>query len=149
MPINETRKQQIVVASLAAALLLLTVSTAGFLLLRESGGNGASSDAYKNVTFTDAVLACEQSTKNNYNQRIKNLMVDSHSSRYDNAYGRYKIFLKADMISEESGEVALHYVNCFVNSSSGDIQKYEVFEDSEEEVSPVKGGDTNAFGWPK
>jgi len=146
---RESGKQKLIVVLGAIGVLLVSVVMTAMLIdggllwqKEESGG-------YKNVTFTDAVLTCQDTTNSKFSDKIRSLVVDNHSSRYESKLFIYKIFLKVYMESDDSGEVNLHYINCFVKSSSGRVKKYEVFEDKEEETTPVTEKETNAFGWPK
>lgn len=147
---RETHKQKLLVAGIAILFLAVAALTLGFLGKEAfwSSSNNHSGSGYRNVTFTDAVLECEASTRSEYADRLKSLVVDNHSSRYDDRAFLYKIFFEADMISEDSGEVSLHYVNCFVASESGKIDKFELWEDRDEESGPQKKKTTNAFGYP-
>jgi len=145
------QKQNKIVIIVAAVIILasvfLTLAVSGRLggLLGSSEGRG-----YQNITFTDAVLTCRDYAVKAFGDDLRTLEVDDHSSRFDQREFVYKIFLKVETpAAKQLPGLSLHYVNCFVRSSSGRISKYESYEDKEQKVSPVTGDDTNLFGWPR
>ncbi|SMF22264.1 hypothetical protein SAMN02745866_01402 [Alteromonadaceae bacterium Bs31] len=145
------RSQNIIVVATALAIILLSIMVTLYVSGRlfDTGPMAGEKQGYQNITFTDAVLTCQKSTRNTFGKRIRTLVVDDHSSRYDPKEFLYKIFIKVETPKPKEEGLMLHYVNCFVKSSNGRINKYETWEDKEEEVSPVTENDTNMFGWPK
>jgi len=144
-----TRKQNYAVVAVAIVVVVgsvfFTLYLAGVLFAPREGGN---SRGYNNITFTDAVLSCREDTSDTYGKRIRNLVTDNHSSRFDDQQFVYKIFLKMDLYEIDGKGVKLHYVNCFVRSSNGNIVKYEVYQD-DVPGSDKPTDDTNMFGMPK
>ena len=133
-----------------AALLIIAVSVivtlyaSGLLFSKPMGANSAG---YQNVTFTDAVVSCQNRVKSDYGKKIQTLVVDAHSSRYAEKQFIYKIFLNLDIYNKNRTMGKPYYVNCFVKSSSGRISKYEVFSADKEKGSDVVVDDgTNRFG---
>jgi len=145
----ETRKQQILVIAFACFFLIVASIASTWLIKTGRIGGDSAQEGYRNVTSTHAVLACEQDVKDKYSDKIITLEVDNHSSRFDSKLFVYKIFLKANMASKKNRHGSLYYINCFVRSSDGAINKFEVLEETEQETEAVTGKDTNAFGWPK
>ncbi|WP_075184899.1 hypothetical protein [Teredinibacter haidensis] len=146
-----SRKQNVLVFVAALAIIILSVVATLFVSERMANGGFGSSgkDGYQNITFTDAVVTCRDYTDSSFGGRQRTLEVDDHSSRFDQREFLYKIFLKVETPTQKGTGLALHYVNCFVSSSSGRISKFEAYEDKEESVSPVTENDTNMFGWPR
>jgi len=141
-----TRRQNTLVILFAFMLVGLTVLLTLYLssaFYSEAEPEGAG---YRNVTYTDAVLSCRDNAALKYGERIKNLVTDDHSSRFDNRVYMYKIFLKMDLYDHNSSLSRLHYISCFVRANSGEIRKYDVLKD-DEETQPVDD-DTNMFGMP-
>lgn len=145
----ETRKQQILVIIAAGIFLVIASITATYFFKTGRLVVGADDSGYKNVTFTDAVLACEHEIKERYEKRILNYALDNHSSRYETRLFTYKIFFKANLVTREKKHGNLHYINCFVNAEDGRVSKFEIFEETETETEAVTENETNAFGWPK
>ncbi len=146
----KSRTQNIVVIATALSIVLLSILVTLYMsgnLINTS--SSASSQGYQNITFTDAVITCQNSTRQTFGNRIRTMEVDDHSSRYDPKEFLYKIFIKVETPTRKSEGLTLHYVNCFVKSSNGRVNKFESWEDKEEEVSPVTEKDTNMFGWPR
>ncbi|WP_096086977.1 hypothetical protein [Agaribacterium haliotis] len=145
-----TRKQQSIVVIVAAILMVsssvLTLVFTGALKLNF----GAERDTgHKNITFTDANMACEQTVEDEFSGRLKTYFVDSHSSRYDHNSFLYKIFLEADVVAD-GGRVAQVYVVCFVDAGDGNIDKLEYLEKSDAPKGQAirKGGD-KFIEWPQ
>ncbi len=143
-----SRKQNTLVITFA----LVVVCSSVFLTLYATGVLFGSADTdekgYQNVTFNDAVVTCSDNTRDTYGKKIRNLVVDNHSSRFDDRQYLYKIFLKMDLYNADGNGAALHYINCFVRSGNGALRKYEVFRE-EESGSSKPIDDTNRFGMPK
>ena len=145
----ETRKQQLLVIICSGIFLVLASITATYLLKTGSLSGDADGNGYKNITFTDAVISCEKRVKDQFNDRLITFEVDNHSSRYENKLFIYKIFLKAKIVTKNNKHGNTHFINCFIASSDGQISKFDVFEETEQETEAVTEKETNAFGWPK
>lgn len=142
-----SKKQNILVTLAAVGIIILSsLLTYYATVVTDKKGMG-SQKGYQNITFTDAALACEKQTRSSYGNKIKTLIVDNHSSRYDERQFLYKVFMEMGL-GNKTGFSNLHYVNCFVHSANGEIRKFEVFEaDGEKSTKPDDG--TNMFGFPK
>ena len=126
--------------------VIITIIAASFFI--DTSGL-TPEEGYQNVTFTDAVVACESRVKRNYGQRIRSVVTDAHSSRFAEANHLYKIFLNLDLYTKDRTSGVNHYVNCFVRAKNGRITKFEVFEDSEKAAAPTYDDGTNMFGIKK
>ena len=138
------RSQKIFVIVFALCILVLAGVTAIFapaIINAITHKNGA----YKNITFTDANLACEEKTKAKFGDKIRTLATDNHSSFFDNKTGIYKIFLNVD-VRGRKGKIESHYINCFVRPSNGKINRFEVLNGGAGKSSKDSG--TNFFGMP-
>lgn len=144
---SKTSKKLNMIVTFAALAVIVVSSMVTYLAVEfiEVDGSGGS-DGYQNITFTDATLTCQSQTRDKYGKRIKTLAVDNHSSRYDERQFSYKIFFEMDL-KGDNGKLKAHYVNCFVRSDSGKINKFEVFEVDGKTPSRVDDG-TNMFGFP-
>ncbi len=145
---KSSKKQNTYVITVSIGVLVASVFITLYATGVLFGGSGADSKGYRNVTFTDAVLACQNTTKENYGERIRNLVIDNHSSRFDDKQFLYKIFLKMDLYDKNRTKARLHYINCFVKSSNGRVRKFEAFEEVEQNQKRMSD-DTNMFGMPK
>lgn len=141
-------KQNIIVVIVALIVIALSVVVTVFVNKFSMEQSGSSTGGYQNVTFTDAVVACREETFDTYGSRIRNLVTDNHSSRFDGKRYIYKIFLEVDLVGKKDKTSKLHYVNCFVRSKNGNISKYDVFK-SDEERREEKDDGTNMFSMPK
>ncbi|MFL0810224.1 MAG: hypothetical protein K6L76_07405 [Agarilytica sp.] len=144
---KSSKKQNtlVVVAALGVLVFALLVTLAATGVLFDLGGG--NDRGYQNVTFTDAVLTCRSRAESNYGERIRILITDNHSSRYDDKASLYKIFLKLDLYKKNRLESTAHYVNCFVRASNGRVRKFEVLDGEEAKQSSPSDG-TNMFGIP-
>lgn len=143
------KKQNIIVISMAVfTIAIAALSTAYFSGALSFGGDSGAGNAYKNVTFTDAVLSCKGRVRDEFDERLSSMVVDSHSSRYDDSDSSFKIFLSVDARGKSS-TADKFFVNCYVSSGSGRIKEFESFEDKEETKSKVirRDGD-KLFQWP-
>lgn len=150
---KSSRKLNVIVVGMAAFIVLtstlITIYTPSFIVELTGFGGGRESGGYQNITFTDAVMACNEATEDRYGDRIRNLEVDNHSSRYDNKTYLYKIFMNMDMYEKKGELTQAHFVNCFVRASNGSIKKYDVFENEGRKEKGIDSYGTNLFGMPK
>ena len=145
---KQRTKQNLIVVSVAVVIILCSV-IATVQVSKRMASSGSEDKSYQNVTFTDAVLACEDEASLDFGAELSQLVVDRHSSRYDNDVFRYKIFLQAYTRKDDS-EIAEFYITCYVKSSNGRISKFEVFENVEtKEGEPIKQGGDKFIEWPQ
>ncbi len=143
-----TRKQNILVLAGACGAIAVSIVVTLYATGTLFGEANSERQDYRNVTFTDAVLTCRHQAENTYGDSIRNLVTDSHSSRFDDSEIVYKVFLQMDLYDSKRTAVTLHYINCFVRAANGRVRKFEVFEDVEE-LPSRQVDDTNMFGMPK
>lgn len=104
---------------------------------------------YRNITFTDALVACEDKARATHGDSLQQLVVDDHSSRFDTRTDRYKIFFTATMASfNEESAVAEFYINCFVSTYRGRITSFEIYENKEDSTDAIRQDEGGIFGWP-
>ena len=138
-------KQNIVLVVIAFFVIALSI----LVTLYFSGlWSSPPKEGYKNVTFTDAVLRCEDKTRRHFGKKLKLFFVDDHSSRYDaNAY-MYKIFLEAFV--QKSKKRVQFFVNCYVSAERGRIKKFETFEQVDGKKGEAKTKDSDKLMiWPE
>lgn len=136
---------------IVGAVGVVLVSVVTTLLLAGGGRLGwfdKSGSGYINVTFTDAVMSCEEYTREQFGTELKTLEIDNHSSRFDNKTFLYKIFIEVG-IEPRGKSTGMNFINCFVKSSNGKITKYESWEEKEGSSAPSGGSGSNPFGWPR
>src|SRR5690606_19573070 len=63
-----------------------------------SYGNGAGA---RYATLTDAQIICEEQARRVFARRIRNLVVDTHSTRLDKKAGVFRVFMEADLYVED------------------------------------------------
>lgn len=131
-----------IIAASVGSTLYFTGAFSGFSPSTD-GGSG-----YRNVTFTDAYLECENFTRQRYGSRLQTLAPDNHSSRFDNATKEYRIYFKLQMLKPPNEpQPQPYWVNCFVSASDGDISFYEVGEAKNIPPQPVGKERGGVFGW--
>lgn len=149
---NKTSKKQnlfvlIGAAAILVALVIFTMIASG--VINFSGESARA--GYKNTTFTDAVVTCDKEVRTTYGKRIQTLMVDNHSSRYEQDSNLYKIFLQMTLYEKKQGEIKNMYVNCFVGAGRGSIKNIVYLDGESSSSSNSESSDdgTNFFGIPK
>lgn len=149
-PKNKRQKKQEVLVIVGAlgvivASVVTTLFLSGFLMDQFSSEDGG----YKNVTFTDALLTCDQYTRQSFSGKLTRLNVDDHSSRFDPSSNQYKIFYMAEAKSSDSETgMGEFYVNCFVNAERGKVAYYESLEKKDAKTEAIRKQRGGLFGWP-
>lgn len=141
---NESKKLNIIVVVIATVVILASAITT--VIVSGKFGAGADKKAYQNVTFTDAVLTCDERLKRTYTDAVHTVYLDNHSSRYDNASLHFKLFYNLHL--KAGSKTSKNYVNCFVRAATGSIVEFEVFEQMNGIKSNRPTRTTNAFGMP-
>lgn len=145
---QKQRKQEKLVIGGALFIIALSIITTLWVsgVLFSSGDKGP---AYKNVTFTDALITCENETRASYGSKLMRLVPDDHSSRYDSSSNQFKIFFKAAMTSSKSESgIGEFYINCYVNAERGRIADYDVYEQKDSPTEAIRKDEGGLFGWP-
>lgn len=124
--------------------VLATLWAQGFFL-----DHGQKGEDYQNITFTDAVLKCENATRVRYKNLLQNLTMDDLSSRLDNGANLYRIFFIAQITQSPRDSAAVDmYVSCLINAQNGLIAEYEVLQKREPTSEPIRKDKGGIFGWP-
>ena len=133
----------------AIAMLVVTLCIAAGSWLYVSYFAASNRDkAYKNVTFTDALLECRQYTRERYGDSLQHLVMDDHSSRWEQSSGVYKIFFKATLSRKGSAEPREFWVACDVSGERGKIRDYDESEQRGTKSGVQRRNDGGIFGWP-
>lgn len=147
------KKQERLVVIAAFGIVAVSIITTLYITGVSSSLGGRESSGYNNVTFTDAVITCEEQTRQAYKGELQSLVLDDHSSRFEQRSNTYKIFFNASMGGKSSrnrGEAgpSVFFINCYVNGSQGRISSYEAYEDKEMTTKAIRKDDGGLFGWP-
>ena len=144
---KQQKRQELTVILIGIAIIGASVFTTLWFsgVLRGSEGRGG----YQHVSFTDAALQCESQVRKMYEGRLLVLSLDDHSSRFDESYDLFRIFLKAQIKSarSESG-VSDFLINCYVNAEHGKIATLDAYEQKESQTEAIRQDDGGIFGWP-
>jgi hypothetical protein len=130
----------------AMAVVIIGVAIASLLYFQRM--NLKVSEVYRNVTFTDALLACREYTDGRYGANLKQLVLDDHSSRWEQKDGVYKLFFKATLVSVSHSSSQECWVSCAVSGDTGEIRDYDLIEDKSLKTEAQRRDDGNIFGWP-
>ena len=111
------------------------------------------SEGYRNVTFTDAMLTCQRYIRERYKDRVRQVTLDSHSSRWEQSAGQYKLFFRAVIAgrkktNSQSNSTADFWINCDVSGRKGSIRDFDVIEDKSQKSEVQRRDDGGLFGWP-
>ncbi len=135
----------------AALIVVVSVSTTFLVAHWFTSGHRvipATVIGYKNITFTDAVLACRSEAESKLPRGLFTLTLDDHSSRFEQGEGLYKIFFQAQVkrAPDDTDTVGVA-VFCFVKADRGFVSYYEQLEQTDESA-PVLDKPGGVFGWP-
>lgn len=116
-----------------------TVKAVGKRLTQALGGN------FYSPTMTDAQMACEDATRDNFGKRLRIFTMDSFSSRENRAEHIYQMYVEVELyeFNDRKGRAWLYYVRCEVGTDSGDVSVYTLVR-SASPSAPAMGG-KNAF----
>ncbi len=134
----------VVIISVAATFMFWSYRYGGF-----GFGIGEGGEVVRNVTFSDAVITCQDEARAKLGTDLISISVDDHSSRYEYKSNLYKLFYNALVQNgrSETGRINLA-VYCFVRADHGRVTHFEQVEQKENgEASPRKSGN-GLFGWP-
>jgi len=83
---------------------------------------------YQKMPFDiiDALAVCKQKTQVRYGEMLVRAYVDSHSTRFENRAGIYKVFVFAHIGTRQIYDEAM--VHCFVDPDEYMVTHYRVFE---------------------
>lgn len=141
-----SQKQKNTQAALLMALVIVCIAVASWFYLKQMGF-GRSKGGYKNVTYTDALIECQEYTKERFGESLQRLTFDAHSSRWERAGDVYKLFFTAD-IARRSGDTAEFFIACDISGSSGKLRDYDSLENKPQKPEAQRMNDGGLFGWP-
>lgn len=135
-----------------AALFVIAISIASTLvfsgvLLDHLGSQGGGQ--YQQVTFTDAVVKCQDMVRAEFKNKLRQVVLDDHSSRFDQASNLYRIFFNAQLTKPSADDEPGYYVSCMVNARSGRVTEMEGAETKDSPTEAVRKDDGGLFGWPR
>ncbi len=137
MASSEPRKLQILFLLIIIAILVLSIGvgvhiSGGGLSGTDDGDGSGGSGRYANMT--DAQVMCRERAGQVFGDRIRNLVIDTHSSRLDQQAGLFKIFMEADIYpsSARQGTPVRHYINCFTRTHKLAIASFQFAKDGEQ-----------------
>jgi hypothetical protein len=138
------RMQLLGLVLLLLALIVTSVVTglmASGAINIKAGPNGPAE------SMTDAQLICDRAIAEEHGATMQSFVVDDMSSRTDKKGGGYKVYYELNLYRDasRSSGVKKHFVNCFV-SSSGRVNRMDVFEDKIFVPKPIQRSSGNAFG---
>ncbi|MBX2810101.1 MAG: hypothetical protein KTR20_15890 [Cellvibrionaceae bacterium] len=98
-------------------------------------------------SMTDAQFICDKALRAEHGEALRSFVVDDHSSHFDDASGRYKMFYEIDMFKGGAKQQGVNkfYANCFV-SANGRIRNMDLFEEKSYVPKAVRRTKGNAFG---
>jgi hypothetical protein len=140
------KRQEILVISVPAIFLsvLATLWTQGMIFKPWQ-----EDEHYQNVTFTDAVIQCQNAARAQFDVLLQTLTMDDLSSRQDHDSELYRIFFNAQVAKSPNDPDAVEfYISCLVNARHGNIAEYNALEKKERASEPIRKNKGGIFGWP-
>lgn len=141
-------KQNVLVVCGAIALIVLSASITVVFTSGVLDRDDASAGGFKNITFTDATITCDEELASSFSRDESQRVLDNHSSRFENELSVYKIFY--DVYVKDKKQNKEFYVTCIVRARDGKIIKFELLENQEESgTEPIKKGGDKFIEWPR
>ncbi|BFM09362.1 hypothetical protein [Halioxenophilus aromaticivorans] len=141
MPDNKRAQLWVILAFLLLVCTSVGVTSFTVIKLREGGGGGG----YRHVTMTDAYLQCVEKTKKKFGSRLAGYGEDSLSTRYNQAKGRYQIYIDAEVKNKKTGAMEAAFISCQVDDR-GKVKSFGAGMGGDgPKPEPVDGG--NPFGY--
>ncbi|BCD96061.1 hypothetical protein [Marinagarivorans cellulosilyticus] len=145
--VRAKKANQNIRTALAMALVIISVAVASWFYMQHFSAGGRK--VYRNVTFTDALLECQAFTAERYGPRLKRLTMDSHSSRWEQRLGVYKVFFTATMqAGPDPADTREYWVACDVSGGAGKVRDFDMLEDKGGKSEVQRRNDGGMFGWP-
>ncbi|WP_053981758.1 hypothetical protein [Marinagarivorans algicola] len=146
---GKLRRMRNVSTAVALLVVMIVVAVASWFYMRQMSSSAQQDKAYRNVTLTDALLKCREFSEQRYGTKLKSLTFDSHSSRWDQQSGQYKVFFTAVMSSGKRGAISSDYwVSCDVSGRNGSVRDYDMLEDQSLKTEAQRADSGGMFGWP-
>lgn len=139
----------VVALSVIALSVVATLGFSGNLDLSSFGIGGSGENTYRNITFTDAQLACEEEARKDFGNRLKLITLDTASSRFDASSNRYRMYFKLSMLPRlgANRDIPVNFfLNCFVHGGRGKVTHFESVEDKEDSVRPIRENTRGPWG---
>jgi len=91
---------------------------------------------------------CDDEIRKDKGAMLNSYVVDSLSSRYDAAMGKFKMFYQIELYLDKSRQTgtAIYYVNCFISARRGVITQMDYMENKSFVPKAVRRTNGNAFG---
>lgn len=143
MSAKEQRKQQAIYLSVVLVIIFGAIGSGlyfngiGFGGFDENpAGNGETEERY--ATLTDAQVICEQRAREVFGERIRSLVVDTHSTRLDKKAGLFRVFMESELYANKSrqGTTVRHFINCFTRTDRVAIASFQYAKDGETMQDP-------------
>lgn len=138
---NKRAQLWVIGAFLLLVCVSILVTTLTVVNLRKGEGGGSG----RQVTLTDAYMKCVARTKKKFGSRLAGYGEDSLSTRYNEAKGRYLIFIDAEVKNPDTGIMEAAFVSCQVDDR-GKVKSFGAGMGGDgPKPDPVDGG--NPFGY--
>lgn len=143
MSAKEQRKQQAIYLSVVLAIIFVSIGSGLYFsgigfggFDGDTVGEGVASERY--ATLTDAQVICEQRARKVFGERIRSLMVDTHSTRLDKKASVFRVFMEAELYANDSrqGATVRHFINCFTRTERVAIASFQYAKDGEAMQDP-------------
>jgi hypothetical protein len=136
------------IALIMTAIIICTAVASWFFF---SSNYEAKNDRkkYRNVTYADALLTCQNFSYERYGQGLKHLTLDTHSSRWEQRVEQYQLFFNAEIAGKTITAPTMKIsIACDVSGRSGKIRDYDMQEDKSLKTKAERMKDGGLFGWP-
>lgn len=140
----------IVVLVIAILVTLRLGGSTNLTLLADELLGSSDSDKYQHITQTDAQIACEKETREEFGNQIKFLTPDRHSSRFDQNANRYKMYFWLELTENRrdfNAPSVEYFVNCYVHASRGIVTNFTTLEKVEAKPEVSRRSEGGLFGF--
>lgn len=141
---TDSKRAQIWVVLALVGLVILSITITS--LVMHNTGKGSADAGYRHVTMTDAYMKCAKQLKKEFGSRLGGYGEDQLSSRFNQAKGRYQIYIDAQIKNADTGIQEAAYISCQVNER-GKVKSFgtSIAGEDGSDPEPVDGG--NPFGY--
>lgn len=134
--------QKWALAMLALAITMPTLGTALYVNGIPKGFWGGEpeekGERYRHLSLSDAERACRGHAEQVFGERIQRLRVDRFSSRLDKPDGQFKVFMEAEIYTNNAREgVARNtFINCFTDTASPEVELFQYAKKDGQFIAP-------------
>gem|GEM_PF-3271198 len=136
-------------------LAVVMAITAGVLFLNrgpklaDPAEFGAGVQVFGQVDINSAKLACSKFTRVSFGRRLKFLMMDDRSSRYEPKKDQFRVFMEGELYPDDgSRKVAEpYYFNCASSAETLSLVEYEIVKIEDADVKVGRKGKSSRYGW--